>query len=136
MADEEIIYEGKIPFRVVHFSHGFKWLLLLGWNIGLLLSWLHTFGERITITSQRVILKQGILSQDVEEVEFYRVKDTKFQQEGLLQRLFKFGTITLISDDATAPVLMFSLPEPEYYREQIRECVNEERQRMGTVQFD
>lgn len=136
MSDEQIIYEGKIPFRVIHFSHGGKWLLLIGWNIGLLISWLQTLGERIKITSQRVVLTSGIFSQDIEEVEYYRVKDTKYQQEGLLQRLFNFGTITLFSEDTTAPMFMFDIHQPEYYREQIRQGVNEERRRMGTVQFD
>ena len=135
MSDEFIIFEGKIPFNVVHFSHNFVWLFLLGWNIGLLISWLQSFGETIKITSQRVVLSRGVLSKDVEEVEFYRVKDTKFQQT-IFQRILGVGTITLFSDDATAPTLSFTINQPEYYREHIRECVNEERTRMGTFQLD
>ncbi len=135
MFDEQIIFEGKIPFRVAHFSHSLRWLLLLGWNIGLLISWLQTFGEKIKITSQRIVLAHGVISQDVEEVEYYRVRDTTYQQ-GILQRIFRIGTITLLSDDATAPTLVFSIDNPEYYREQIRECINVERNRMGAVQVD
>ena len=135
MSDEQIIFEGKIPFKVVHFSHGLLWMLLLGWNIGMIISWLRSFGERLKITSQRVILTRGVISQDVEEVEYYRVKDTKYQQ-GILQRIFGIGTITLFSDDATAPTFTFTIHNPEYYRERIRECINVERKRMGAIQLD
>ncbi len=136
MSEEHIVYEGKLPFRAAHFSHSLVWLLLLGWNVGLLVSWLQTFGEHLRITSQRVVLRRGIISQEVEEVEYYRIKDTKFQQEGILQRLLNFGSITIYSDDATAPELTFLIPQPEEYREEIRSLVHEERKRMGTVQFD
>jgi hypothetical protein len=136
MPDEEIIFEGKIPFKIVHFSHGTRWLLLFGWNIGLIISWFQTFNKAIKITSQRVVLTSGVISQDIEEIEFYRVRDTKYRQQGILQRLFGIGTITLFSEDATAPTFTFAIHNPEYYREQIRGCVNMERKRMRTVQFD
>jgi membrane protein YdbS with pleckstrin-like domain len=130
--EEQIIFEGKIPFRVVHFSHSLRWLLLLGWNIGLLVSWVQMLGETIKITSQRVVLAYGILSQEMEEVEYYRVKDTRYQQ-GVLQRLVGIGTILLFSHDPTAPLLAFTMTRPEHYREQIRRCVNVERKRMGAI---
>ncbi|MBD3307670.1 PH domain-containing protein [candidate division KSB3 bacterium] len=136
MSQEQIFYAGKIPFKAVHFSHGILWMLLWGWNIGLVLSWWHMLGKRITITSQRVAVTQGIFAQRVEEVEYYRVHDTTHQYDGLLQRLVGVGTITLFSDDATAPTLSFIIPNPEYSREQIRRGVNRERQKMKTIQFD
>lgn len=136
MSAEDIIFEGRIPFKVVHFSHGAGWLALLGWNIGLLISWLQTFNQTIKITSQRVVLTSGVISQDIEEVEFYRVRDTKYHQQGILQRLLKIGTITLFSEDATAPTFSFVIHNPVYYREQIRGYIKEERKRMGTIQFD
>ncbi len=136
MREEQIFYEGKIPFKVVHLSHGGFWLLLIGWNIGLLISWLQTFGTSIKITSQRIVLTTGVISRTTEEVELYRVRDTTHQQRGILQRLFGIGTITVFSDDTTAPTLSFTLYNPEYYREQIRECVNRERQRMGIIQIE
>lgn len=135
MTEEYLIFEGNIPFKVAHFSHGLLWLLLFGWNIGMLISWLQTFAESITISTQRIILRHGIISKDMEEVEFYRVKDTKYQQT-LLQRAVSIGTITLFSDDTTAPNLSFTIDRPEYYREQIRASVNEERKRMGAIQID
>ena len=133
--EEQIIFEGRIPFRVVHFSHSLHWLLLLGWNIGLLISWLQMLNKTIKITSQRVILAYGVISKDMEEVEYYRVKDTRYQQS-ILQRIVGIGTILLFSNDITAPLLTFTITNPEYYREQIRQSVNFERKRMGAVHFN
>ena len=135
MPEEYLIFEGKVPFRVVHFSHNILWFLLLGWNIGLLFSWFQSIGQGIKITTQRVILSRGIVSKDIEEVEFYRVKDTKYHQT-LFQRLLNVGTITLFSDDATAPNLSFVIEQPEFYREQIRESIRAARQHMGAIQLD
>jgi len=135
MRDERIIFEGKIPFRVFHFSHGIVWLILLGWNIGVLISWLQSLGWSLRITSQRVVSTRGLISRHDEEVEYYRVRDTSLQQR-TMQRIFGIGTITLISDDVTAPELTFPINNPRGYREQIRECVRAQREEMVAIQID
>ena len=135
MSDERIVFEGRIPFKVFHCSHGLLWLILLGWNIGLLISLFESLSRSIRITSQRVVLMRGLISQDEEEVEYYRVQDAKLQQ-GTVQRIFGIGTITLISDDVTAPEFTFPIHSPHYYREQIRSGVREQRKEMIAVQVD
>ena len=135
MTEEYTIFEGYAPFRVVHLSHSFWWLLFFGWNIGLILSWIQMFGESLRITSQRLIISRGLFSKIIEEVEFYRVNDTTLSQT-FGQRLLGIGTITLLSDDATAPNLSVVMGNPETYREQIRACVKEERKRMRSRQLD
>lgn len=135
MSDEKAIFEGKIPFKVFHFSHGLLWLILLGWNIGLLISLLQSLAWSLRITSQRVVSTRGLISQHEEEVEYYRVRDTALRQ-GTIQRIFGVGTITLISDDVTAPKLTIPIDDPRNYREQIREFVREQRERMIAIQVD
>jgi membrane protein YdbS with pleckstrin-like domain len=135
MSEELIVYEGRIPFKVAYFSHRGWWYLLWGWNFGLLASWLKTLGETIKITTQRVVLTTGILSKDVEEVEYYRVQDTAYHQS-FLERIVGIGTITLFSRDKTAPIFSFLIHEPDYFREEIRRCMKGERRRMRTMQFD
>ena len=132
---ERTVFEGRIPFRVFYFSHGVLWLLLLGWNFGLLLAWLQSLSWLIRITSQRVVLTRGLLAKRGEEVEYYRVRDTSFQQSAV-QRMFGVGTVTLMSDDVTAPQLTFPIQGPKDIREQVRDFVRTERQRMRTVQID
>lgn len=138
MSDERIIFEGKIPFKVMHFSHHWIWMVLLGWNIGVLISWIQSKNQAIKITSERIILTHGILSllsKTEENIEYYRVRDIKLQQT-LFQRIVRTGTITLFSDDATAPIVAFSINKPQQYRDQIRERAKIERKRMGTIQLD
>ena len=135
MSDEKIIFEGRIPFRVFHFSHGLLWLIVLGWNVGLLASLFQSLSTALRITSQRVVLIRGLISRDEEEVEYYRVRDTKLQQ-GTIQRIFGIGTITLISDDVTAPELTLSINDPQSHRDLIRNFVREQRKEMRAIQID
>jgi hypothetical protein len=135
MSDELIVYEGRIPFKVAYFSHTGWWYALWGWNVGLVTAWLKTFGQTIRITTQRIVVTTGILSKAVEEVEFYRVQDTTYQQS-FVERLTGIGTITLFSRDKTAPVFSFRIHAPEFFREEIRNCTKIERRRMRMVQYD
>ena len=98
MNPEKILYEGRIPFSAFHFSHNLLWILVLGWNIGLLSSYLARHGLHVKLTSQRVVLTRGSFARRVEEVEYYRVTDTTASQS-IMQRLFGFGTITILSTD-------------------------------------
>jgi hypothetical protein len=90
---------------------------------------------KIKLTSQRVVITCGLFSRRVEEVEYYRVRDTQYKQK-IIQRLFNTGTITLISDDATSPKLSFHFMNPKNYWEQIRESVRIQRQEMRAIQTD
>jgi membrane protein YdbS with pleckstrin-like domain len=135
MAEEQVIFEGNIPMRAFHFSHGFFWHLFLGWNFGILWSWLQKKGHYLRITSQRISLIEGLISQQAEEVEFYRIIDTKFDQ-GPVQRILGVGEITIISDDETAPELKFVMTNPRHYWEQIRGYVRDERKTMRAIQVD
>lgn len=135
MAQEKVLYEGRLPLRVYHFSHGIIWLLLLGWNFGLLWSWLRSLGLRVKITSTRIVVIRGIVSRSEEQVEYYRVHDSKYEQ-GFIQRIFNVGTITLHSDDMTSPELTFPIVNPEGMKEQIQQHVLQQRRSMRTIQMD
>jgi hypothetical protein len=135
MAEEEIIYEGKLPFKVAYFSHPGLWFLLWGWNVGFLGAWGRALGQRLKITTQRVVLTSGLFSRDMEEVEFDRVHDTTYHQ-GLLDRVVDIGTITLFSRDQTAPEFSFLIHNPAYFREEIRQCIKHERRRLRAVRLE
>ncbi len=135
MSEETVLFEGRIPMKVFLFSHNLLWILLLGWNIGLLLAYVASLGLHVKITSQRIVLTRGILAREEEEVEYYRVSDTTMEQ-GIIQRLTGTGEITIISDDRTAPTLRFPIHDPASFREKIRGFVRDERQRMKSIQMD
>ena len=135
MNGEVIVFEGRIPMRAFHFSRGFWWLLLIGWNIGLIISFWKKLTHKIKISSQRIIFIQGLIAQREEEIEYFKVSDSKFEQS-ILGRIFGVGFITLWSKDRTAPYLVFPFVNPKKMREQIREGVRKERQKMKSIQID
>ena len=135
MSEERTILEGRIPFRVFHFSHGLLWLILLGWNVGLLISLYQSLSRSINITSERLILIRGLIARDEEQVEYYRVSDTMVVQ-GTIQRMFGVGTLTVISDDVTAPELAIPIDAPQERRDEIRRYIREQRKKMRAIQVD
>jgi hypothetical protein len=90
-----------------------------------------TIGTVYELTTQRIRLMQGILSNTVEEVELVRVKDTTVKQH-LGERMLDVGDITIISTDASTPEkVLHNVRNPMEVREMIRKAVMEEKQRRG-----
>lgn len=90
-----------------------------------------TLGTIYELTSARLRVIRGLLSNTIEELELVRVRDTKVKQ-GTGERLFDIGDITVISDDATTPELMLrNVRNPLEVRESIRTAVLRERERRG-----
>ena len=135
MIEEKIIYDGKISFKTFWVSSGLLSFLLLGWNLGLLSSFLKSRQYSLKITSQRVEFVKGIVTSQQESIELYRASDTDYSQS-LLQKLFGVGYVRLISADSTAPLVQIPVSNPRNLRDQIRECIRDERQRLGTIHRD
>jgi hypothetical protein len=56
--------------------------------------------QRFELTSQRLRAYRGVLSKKTDELELYRVKDTKFDQPFFL-RLLGLGNAIIVSFDST-----------------------------------
>lgn len=134
-AEEKNIYNNKIPLKAFLFSRSLLFVLILGWNIGLLWAFWKKMTTKLKITSQRIVLIKGLVAQDEEEIEYYRIKGSKFKQN-IMGRIFNVGKITIWSDDTTAPLFSFELKAPKTYREKIRKYVLNERKRMKSIQLD
>ena len=94
--------------------------------------------QRYELTSQRLKFHSGILSKKIEEVELYRIKDTKFDQPFWF-RLFGLGNVTLVSSDVTTPVVsIHGVKDAQQLREQIRSLVEVRRdqKRVRTGEFE
>lgn len=75
------------------------------------------------INKDRLFLETGLLSTKCEEVLLYRVKDVSMSIS-LWQRIFKVGTITVKSSDATLPVLQLkNIRDPRNVKEIIHQNV-------------
>jgi len=89
--------------------------------------WLETRSTRYTLTDQRLKFTRGIFTKTTEDLELYRVRDTRFQQS-LFERMFGLGEIVLFTTDATSQQL--SLPfirDAEVVREKLRGLVEARR---------
>jgi uncharacterized membrane protein YdbT with pleckstrin-like domain len=79
------------------------------------------------LSSQRLKMHSGVLNKKTDELELYRVKDTKFDQPFFL-RLFSLANIHLVTTDGTTPlVIIKAIPDAQALREQIRTLVEERR---------
>ncbi|KFN43862.1 PH domain-containing protein [Arenimonas oryziterrae] len=89
--------------------------------------WLVTRSTVYTLTDQRLKFTRGVLSKTTEDLELYRVRDTKFQQN-FFERLFDLGEIQLYTTDASTPVISLPfIPDADGVRERIRALVEARR---------
>lgn len=89
--------------------------------------WLQTRNVRYTLTDQRLKFTRGIVSKITEDLELYRVRDTRFQQS-LIERMAGLGEIVVFTTDETSAQL--SLPfirDAEAVREKLRGLVEARR---------
>ena len=90
-----------------------------------------TLGTIYELTSMRLRIIRGLLSNTIEELELVRVRDTKVKQSAG-ERVLNIGDITVISADATTPELQLrNVRNPLEVREMIRKTVLQERERRG-----
>ena len=89
--------------------------------------WLETRNTQYTLTDERLTFSRGILTKTTEDLELYRVRDTKFHQ-GVLERMVGLGNIELFTTDETSPTVRLPfIPDAEAVREKIRALVEARR---------
>jgi membrane protein YdbS with pleckstrin-like domain len=110
------------------------WVALVPFALGvlvLLLLWLRVKSCSYRLTTQRLFVNRGWLATHVDELELYRVKDVAVDQ-GFLQRLLGYGTITVSSDDESTPETdLVRISRPLAVKEMIRTQYRAARQREG-----
>jgi membrane protein YdbS with pleckstrin-like domain len=111
-----------------------RWVVLVPPAVGvllLLLVWIRVKSSSYRLTTQRLFVRRGWLAKHVNELELYRVKDVVVDQGGL-QRLLGYGTITVLADDVTTPqVALVKISRPTKVKELIRTQYRAARQREG-----
>ncbi|MFW5924796.1 MAG: PH domain-containing protein [Myxococcota bacterium] len=90
---------------------------------------------RYHITNRRIQVERGWLSRHVDQIDFVRVRDVDLRQ-GLIDRMFGIGNITVYARDATTPSFTIrGVPDPRKVYELIqREALTTIRQR-GRVEI-
>jgi len=125
MSEEQVVWAGH-PSQWRNFGWFASCLLLIPipWAVW---KWLETRNTVYTLTDQRLKFTRGVLTKTTEDLELYRVRDTKFQQN-LWERMLGLGEIQLFTTDETTTVV--SLPyirDAEGVREKMRALVEARR---------
>lgn len=89
--------------------------------------WWVTRSTTYTLTDQRLKFTRGVFTRTTDDLELYRVRDTRMQQ-GFVERMLGLGEVLLYSTDETS--MEISLPyirDAEAVREKIRVLVEARR---------
>jgi uncharacterized membrane protein YdbT with pleckstrin-like domain len=88
--------------------------------VNLLVAWMKLRSTLYTVTNQRVMIEQGILSKTVNEIDLRYVDDSQFFQS-FTDRMLGIGNVTLLSSDTTTPTYTLrSVRDPRAVRELVR----------------
>ena len=112
--------------------------LLAGGVAAIFVRWIGNISKKYELTTQRLIMRTGIVFKRVDEIELYRVKDSRVDFS-LLNQLTGIGTITLRSSDVSSQEADFTIrdaPRARAIRESIRTLVDQARQRRRVREMD
>src|SRR4051812_26117508 len=120
---------------------GWTTLLLCLVGVGLLIvlaRWIENVSTTYTLTQDRLIIRSGIFSKSIDEIELYRVKDIRLNYS-LIGGWAGIGTLTLVTSDETTrgtPLVIRDVADAQRRREEVRDLVDKARRRRGVREFD
>lgn len=98
--------------------------------IAFLIAMLRLQSTHYTVTTQRILIEQGMLSKSVNEIDLRSLDDTQFFQP-FTERLLGIGNVTLVASDKTLPVtVLHGIHNPRNVRETIRAAAYQVSQRQ------
>jgi uncharacterized membrane protein YdbT with pleckstrin-like domain len=122
---ETIFFDGR-PAVIGSLPRLFLSIITLG--IGALYFWVRTMSTRYLITSQRIAIETGLLSQRTDTMELYLIDDIKLEKP-FGQRLMGTGNMVLYTQDKSSPMQTLErlpLNVRELY-EQMRPAIEESK---------
>ena len=131
----KVLYDGKIPIKVFLFKKGLIMFLLFGWNIGLITSILRSRSNYLKIDEEAITFTKGLISQDEERIELFRVRDSGYKQ-GILDRIVGIGELTITADDDSSPYIVIPITKPKIILDELRPLVRQDRKNMKSTNFD
>ena len=131
MSSEEItVWRESASMRdfYVNPAHWLFTLITLGIYAGIV--YLVRYYTRYHLTNQRLIKESGLLSKRIDEIELYRIRDTRVHQP-FFQRLVGMGDVDVNSVDVSGSFRIENLPGAMEKREQIRIFANQSKEARG-----
>ena len=132
VTEEKQLYIGR-PSQILNIISFILW----SWTLFIpLIIYLKTRFTVYEVTNQRIKLKTGILNQEIDECELYRVRDYKVVKP-FFQRIFGLGKIELVtSDRSNSNINLNGIKDPENLYNLIRDNVEKIRRKTGTRELD
>ena len=129
---EKQLYIGR-PSQILNIVSFILW----SWTLLIpIIIYLKTRFTVYEVTDQRIKLKTGILNQEINECELYRVRDYKVVKP-FFQRIFGLGRIELVtSDRSNSNINLNGIKDPENLYNLIRTNVETIRRKTGTRELD
>lgn len=129
---EKQLYIGR-PSQILNIVSFILW----SWTLLIpIIIYLKTRFTVYEVTDQRIKLKTGILNQEIDECELYRVRDYKVVKP-FFQRIFGLGRIELVtSDRSNSNINLNGIKDPENLYNLIRDNVEKIRRKTGTRELD
>ena len=130
--EEKQLYIGR-PSQILNIVSFILW----SWTLLIpIIIYLKTRFTVYELTDQRIKLKTGILNQEIDECELYRVRDYKVVKP-FFQRIFGLGKIELVtSDRSNSNINLNGIKDPENLYNLIRDNVEKIRRKTGTRELD
>ncbi len=101
-----------------------------------IIAYLKTRFTSYEMDSERFRIKKGILNQNIEETELYRIKDYSIFKPFFL-RIFGLGHLVLTTSDKNNKyVRILAVKEVEKLKDMIRDEVEKRRKATGTKEVD
>ena len=120
---------------------GWGTLLLCLVGIGfviILAKWFGNIGTTYEVTSERLLIRRGIINKSIDEIELYRVKDIRIDFS-LINQWADIGTISILSSDETTgdvPLVIPHVDAARRRREELRALVDAARQKRRVREID
>ena len=131
-SEEKQLYIGR-PSQILNIVPFIIW----SWTLFVpIIIYLKTRFTVYEVTDQRIKLKTGILNQEIDECELYRVRDYKVVKP-FFQRIFGLGKIELVTSDRSNSIINLNgIKDPENLYNLIRDNVEKIRKKTGTREID
>lgn len=98
--------------------------------------WLVVRNTRYVLTDQRLKSSSGVFNRGTDDLELYRIKDTRFAQS-LWQRMVGIGDIELSTSDATTPLVrLANIRQADQVRDTLRGLVEKRRDAKRVRELD
>jgi uncharacterized membrane protein YdbT with pleckstrin-like domain len=101
---------------------GAGWALVIFGVIGFLLRWIKKVNSEFVVTNKRVILKQGLIKRNANEIMLSKAEGMNVDQ-GIIGRILGFGSIVITSGGALNTYRV--IKDPLRFRKEINEQIEE-----------